>query len=158
MSTILAIDPGNVESAYCYLDDGLPITFAKVANNVMLGVLEGIEADSLAIEYMKPRGMPTSKEEMDTQFWAGRFVQAWGGDWTPIHRADVKMNICGHIRAKDSNIRQALIDRFPAKGGGKCPQVGTKKKPGPLYGMSGDCWSALAVGLTYYDTLTAKSA
>lgn len=28
------------------------------------------------------------------------------------------------------------------------PQVGTKAKPGPLYGVKGHSWSALAVVLT----------
>ena len=32
-----------------------------------------------------------------------------------------KMNLCGSMKAKDSNIRQALIDRFG--------EVGTKKNP-----------------------------
>ncbi|MBV8782506.1 MAG: hypothetical protein JO353_14005, partial [Phycisphaerae bacterium] len=51
-------------------------------------------------------------------------------------------------RAKDGNIRQALIDRF---GPTKERAIGKKKSPGPLYGMSGDCWSALAVAVTYAD-------
>jgi hypothetical protein len=41
------------------------------------------------------------------------------------------------MRAKDANIRQALIDKLGA--------VGTKKAPGPLYGISGHLWAALAV-------------
>ena len=38
-----------------------------------------------------------------------------------IYRKEEKMNICHTMRAKDSNIRQALIDRFG--------EVGTKKNP-----------------------------
>ena len=47
------------------------------------------------------------------------------------------------MRAKDSNIRQALIDRFGV--------VGTKKNPGWFYGVSKDVWAAIAVGVTYHD-------
>ena len=59
------------------------------------------------------------------------------------------MFLCGTPRAKDTNIRQRVIDIFPATGGGKTPQIGTKKEPGPLYGVTSHCISALAVGLTY---------
>jgi hypothetical protein len=47
------------------------------------------------------------------------------------------------MKAKDGNIRQALIDRFGP--------VGTKKNPGWFYGFSGDVWQAYAVGVTYAD-------
>jgi hypothetical protein len=49
------------------------------------------------------------------------------------------------MKAKDGNIRQALIDRFGV--------VGTKKNQGWFYGFSGDIWSAYAVGITYKDKL-----
>ena len=60
----------------------------------------------------------------------------------------VCMSICKNNRAKDVNVRQALIDMFPKLGGGKTPQIGTKSSPGPLYGVSNDVWAALAVGVT----------
>jgi len=60
----------------------------------------------------------------------------------------VTMELCNTTRAKDTNIRQALLDLYPATGGGKTPQVGIKNKKGPLFGISKDMWSALAVGLT----------
>jgi len=62
------------------------------------------------------------------------------------------MHLCKNNRAKDANIRQALLDRFPATGGGKAPQIGTKKQPGPLYGVTSHLWSALAVAVTWADT------
>lgn len=58
------------------------------------------------------------------------------------------MELCNTTKAKDSNIRQAILDLYPSIGGGKTPQVGTKKEPGPLYGISGDAWQALGIGLT----------
>ena len=68
-------------------------------------------------------------------------------NYKKIYRMDVKMYLCNNTRAKDGNIRQAIIDRYPANGGGKTPQIGTKKHPGPLYGVSKDVWSALAVAI-----------
>ena len=60
-----------------------------------------------------------------------------------IYRKEEKINLCGSMKAKDSNIRQALLDRFGI--------VGTKKEPGWFYGMKKDMWSAYAVGTTYLD-------
>lgn len=68
-------------------------------------------------------GMPVGKEVFDTCVWIGRFQQIAlpNADTKFIYRKDEKMNICHSMKAKDSNIRQALIDRFG--------EVGTKKNP-----------------------------
>ena len=154
---IAAIDPGSRRSAWIVLDTATmrPVWRGDVPqfgiddNDRLLALMPTIDADHLAIEYMRPRGMPTSRDEMDTQFWAGRLVQAWRRPWTPIYRTDEKLTLCGDSRARDSNIRRALIDRYPPTGGGKVPQVGTKRDPGPLYGIRRDIWQALAVAVTW---------
>jgi hypothetical protein len=64
-----------------------------------------------------------------------------------VYRREVKTNLCGSMKAKDGNVRQALIDRF----GGKEKAIGKKKTPGPLYGFSADVWQALAVAITFAD-------
>jgi len=158
---ILGIDPGNVQSAWVIYDkdDRQIVEFGITENEKFRDMGSSLWVGSgcgiLAIEYMRPRGMPTAQQEMDTQFWAGRIVERWvlcGGRWRAIARKDVKMHMCGQTKAKDSNIRQAIIDRFPATGTGKCPQIGTKKQPGPLYGVSKDVWSALAIAITAAET------
>lgn len=63
---------------------------------------------------------------------------------SPLPRRAVKLALCGDSRAKDANIRQALIDRF-----GGSAAIGRKAAPGPLYGISRDVWSALAIAVTY---------
>jgi hypothetical protein len=68
--------------------------------------------------------------------------------WMTIDRFAVRQAICHNGQARDSWIRRALIDQFPPTGGGACPQIGTKKKPGPLHGFKKDMWSALAIALT----------
>ena len=53
------------------------------------------------------------------------------------------------MKAKDSNIRQALIDRFANfdfKNG-----KGTAKNKDVFYGVTKDVWSAIAIGVTYYE-------
>lgn len=90
--------------------------------------------------------MIVGKEVFDTCVWIGRFIELAVLKNIPveyIYRKEEKMNLCQSMRAKDSNIRQALIDRFGI--------VGTKKNPGWFYGFKADIWSAYAVGVTYID-------
>ena len=100
------------------------------------------------IEMVASYGMPVGREVFETVRWIGRFHEAFGGA-EYVYRKDVKIHLCQSMRAKDANVRQAILDLFPPAGGGKVPQVGTKLQPGPLYGVRKDIWSALAVALTF---------
>lgn len=151
---VLAIDPGNIESAYVLYEDNKPTKYDYVPNEMLAHMLEELEADHMAIEMIASYGMPVGKTVFETCVWIGRFIQIWeelGRTHSKIYRMDVKMHLCHSMRAKDANIRQALLDRFEPTGGGKTPQLGTKSQPGPLYGVSGDMWAALAVAVTYAD-------
>jgi hypothetical protein len=98
--------------------------------------------DHLAIEMIASYGMAVGAEVFETCVWIGRLVAAWAGPHTFVHRREVKLHLCGDSRAKDANIRQALIDRY---GPGKERAIGKVKAPGPLYGVTADQWSAVAV-------------
>jgi hypothetical protein len=142
---ILAVDPGTTESAFVEWDGAIQ-AHGLLANSLLLPWIreEGVEvADILVLEKVESFGMPVGKEVFETVFWCGRFAEAWQGRFEQLSRRDVKLHICGHARATDSNIRQALIDRLGP--------IGTKKTPGPLYGVKGHEFSALAVAITYYD-------
>jgi hypothetical protein len=148
---ILAIDPGNIESAYAYISENnlMPKSFGKCNNEQLLAMLNKLyEPEHIAIEMIASYGMPVGKEVFETCVWIGRFQEALiknnAQNIQFVTRKEVKMNLCGSMKAKDSNIRQALIDRFGV--------VGTKKAPGWFYGFKADIWSAYAVGVTYYDT------
>ena len=146
---VIAIDPGNEQSAYVCYHDGKPIEFDIVPNDSLLHRLNQFTADEMAIEMVASYGMAVGKTVFETCVWIGRFIQKWPKPFTKVYRKDVKMYLCNSMRAKDGNVRQAIIDKFPATGGGKCPQIGIKSKPGPLYGVSKDVWSALAVAITF---------
>lgn len=151
---ILAIDPGNTMSAWCELVDGKPARADKVRNEEVLEMLRtrASTAELLCIEMIASYGMAVGKEVFDTCVWIGRFAEAWearGGKVRLVYRREVKLHLCQSARANDSNVRAALLDRF---GPGKEIAVGTKKQPGPLYGIKGDEWSALAVALTAAET------
>lgn len=147
---ILAIDPGNTMSAWCIVEHGIPLLWDKEPNGAVRDRIASEAANVVAVEMIASYGMPVGREVFDTCVWIGRFLETWErrSIVTPpamIYRKDVKLFHCGTSRANDANIRAALIDRY---GPGKEKAVGVKKAPGPLYGVKGDCWSALAVALT----------
>lgn len=158
---VLAVDPGTTESGWV-LFDGATVAASGVHPNhdVLRRVQTGQGADVLAIEMMKARGMPTSNDEFRTLVWVGRFMQAWREPDAVrlVYRMDVKLHLCGSMRAKDPNVRLALIDLFPPTGGGKVPQIGIKARPGPLFGVSSHAWPALAVAVTALHQLGGGAA
>ena len=157
--TILAIDPGSEQSAWVLWDGRRVIRHGKSENFGLLGGIameplnwadEWLIADVVVIEWVASYGMPVGAEVFDTARWAGRYEQAANARRIPtqlVVRRDVKLHLCGQARAKDGNIRQALIDRF----GGKDRAIGRKASPGPLYGLRADEWQALALAVTFHD-------
>lgn len=160
--SILAIDPGNVQSAYVIYEDGDICEHHICENAALLARVRGMVSERsnypykpevMAIEMIACYGMAVGKTVFDTCVWIGRFIQAWEPLRShKVYRLDCKMHLCHTPRAQDKNIRQAIIDRYPATGGGKIPQIGTKKQRGPLYGVSKDVWAALAVAITFAET------
>lgn len=150
--TILAIDPGDTQSAYCLLDAETlcPLAFSKASNPQVLEVVQKSNYDRLVLERVASYGMAVGRTVFETCEWVGRFTQAAQVPVAYVYRKDEKLHICCDSRAKDANIRRALIDRFAVHDlkNGK----GTKKNPDFFYGFKADCWSAFAVGLTYIET------
>lgn len=148
--TILAIDPGTTESGWCVYDGAQVVASGVFDNAGMLETVMDTPADRLAIEMIASYGMAVGREVFETCVWIGRFKQAFRDPDAVelLYRKDVKLHLCGTTKAKDPNVRQALLDLFPRTGGGKTPQIGTKAQPGPLYGVSSHAWSALGVAVT----------
>lgn len=149
---ILAIDPGNIESAYCVIEEETykPIEFGKINNEDLIikidFLIEKYDIFAVVIEMIASYGMAVGASVFDTCVWIGRFYERCitkVGTIEYIYRKEEKMNLCNSMKAKDSNIRQALIDRFGV--------VGTKKEQGWFYGFKKDIWAAYAVGVTYLD-------
>ena len=110
--TILAIDPGDKQSAYCFIDseDLRPLRFAKAENAEVLLVLQLEAYDFVVIERLASYGMPVGRNVFETCEWVGRFTQAAQKPVGYIYRQDEKLHLCHDSRAKDANIRRALID------------------------------------------------
>lgn len=158
--TILALDPGNTHTGYAVLE--MPkfrlIEFGKVENEELLAQIAGAASsvDAVAIEMVASYGMAVGRDVFETCVWVGRFHQK--ADHPNTHyvcRKEEKEILCGSLRAKDANIRQALIDRYARHDlkNGK----GTKANPDVFYGVSKDVWAAIAVGVTYYEKISKGS-
>lgn len=162
--TIVAIDPGNVQSGMVVMGGitALPISLGKIDNKDLLKKITDLcnrniiyPRDSIAVIEMVAHygsGMPAGASVFDTCVWIGRFIQALKAENIPVYtlkRQAVKLNLCGQARAKDSNVTQALIDRF-AKGQPNHGK-GTKKDKGWFYGFKKDIWQAYALGVTAID-------
>jgi len=145
---IIGIDPGPERSAAVALDErGIPVWGGVDDNAILLGKLKVVPPNVvIAIERVVCYGMPVGSSVLDMCVWIGRFIEAAQCPGRTIHQipqSQVRSALCHSSRAKDSNIRQALIDRY----GGE-QAIGKKAAPGPLHGITGHMWSALAVAVT----------
>lgn len=149
-NSIVAIDPGPERSAFVEWD-GEDIYNADILDNQKLLQLLWLRAAKAPVvcEMIASYGMAVGASVFETCVWIGRFWEATEGGGGPnnlfhrIYRRDVKLHLCGSARAKDANVRQALIDRFGAPG--------TKKSPGLTYGLKSDLWAAFGVAVTWWD-------
>lgn len=160
MSTTLAIDPGNTDSAYVVIEDDTrrPVAFGKIPNDDLLGKLDmDLQfAGRVVIEMVASYGMPVGADVFETCVWIGRFVERSPMPPELVKRHPVKLHHCQSAKAKDSNIIQALVDRFapgqPNRG------KGTKDAPGWFHGFHADVWQAYALAVYAADMASLEGA
>jgi hypothetical protein len=156
MGSLLAIDPGPIESAWVYIDldtfrparpDGLR-AIGKEPNALVRARIRSQPAVPVVIEMVASYGMPVGAEVFSTCVEIGRFVEAARDNAGPVRlafRRAVKLHHCGTSTAKDSNVIQALVDRFAS--GQHNKGKGTKANPGFFHGFSKDIWQAYALAV-----------
>lgn len=158
---VYALDPGYKETALVILDAATKkiLRHAYSNNDEIIGTITASAdadgrygTDVLCIEKIEFMRQIPGMEVFDTVHWAGRFHQAWEapapGRCYLVTRRQVKLHLCGTMQSKDPQIRAALMESY----GGAERAKGTKKQPGPLHGITGHMWQALAVGLTWIET------
>ncbi len=154
MTIILAIDPAPETSAFVKWDGLSILDFGMFKNIEQPDIKPDLLPDILVIEKIESYGMAVGASVFETCIWIGRFIEKWlhgkckEKPWVLLPRREVKLHLCGSARAKDSNVRTAILDRF----GGKKKAIGNKLNPGLLYGVKNDEWQALALALTWWDT------
>lgn len=153
---IIGVDPGTTDGAYVVWDceDKKVVESKILPNEELLYFLRNQEfSKEVYCEMIACYGMAVGKETFETCVWIGRALQIVTDrchSFTRVYRLAVKVHHCHSAKAKDPNVRQALIDRFGV--------VGTKKAPGPLFGIASHMWSALAVATFAADSTTHLTA
>lgn len=153
---ILAIDPGNEYTAFCSIDinNFKPLSFNKISNDDFINYIkiEELSFKHVVCEMIASYGMGVGQTVFETCVFIGEIkntIESMDIPFSLMYRQDIKINLCKSMRAKDSNIIQALVDRFakdtPNKG------KGCKADKGWFYGFKADIWQAYAVGVTYLD-------
>lgn len=148
---IAAIDPGTEKSGWVVFEQGRVLGAGVTQNTELLvmvteqfAAIDGRPVDVLAIEMIASYGMSVGESTFRTVWWTGRFAHEWWSTrgYLPMEvvRQDVKLHVCKSMKAKDSNIRTALIDLIGPKG--------TAAKPGPTFGVASHAWQALGVAVT----------
>lgn len=158
--TVLGLDPGYRQSAYLVFDGVRVVDHGISQNEDLLLKLETAhfsEGVVLVIEEMQlfSTSYGVGREVFDSVFWSGQFAHAWRP--RPYDRI-LRSKVRGHLQASkggDAAVRASLIDRF---GPYKETAIGTKAKPGPLYGIKADEWSALAIAVTWWDIHSAAAS
>lgn len=162
---ILALDVGTTETGYCKIEEitRLPIEFDKISNKDLLHKM--ISTDFLknigVVVYEKfvSYGAVVGSTTLESVQWNGRFIQAVK-DIDPtikiynVSRIEERKYICNSMRAGDTEVKHALIERFAVHD--KKLGKGTKKYPDFFYGFAKDMWSAYAVGTVYLDLIGTK--
>lgn len=147
----IGIDPGPRECCGVLFDGQRVVEVVNLSTReliVWMGLRSVGRRVSFACEWIESFGMPVGRETFETVAQIGVIIGATRAIRL-IPRRDIKLHLCGSVRAKDGNVRQALIDHVGP--------VGVKKDPGPCYGVSKHAWAALAVAVTASEVERTKN-
>lgn len=149
---IFAIDPGCEESAWIEYDvaDAIPTgEFGYGPNAQLQEMVRCTDADHLVIEMVGHygTGQAVGRTVFDACVWIGQFLATWNAHHErkaeTMLRKTVVTHACGTSRSGDSNVRQAMIDRWE-------PNLKPRCRPsGILKGMTLDIFQALALAAAY---------
>lgn len=156
--TILALDPGPVRTGWALFDGSRVLQAGDDSNDTVLMACYSKAcgtADVLAIEEPEGMGQIASTALLRAAWQGGIFEARWPGlRVLRVTRRRVLSRLLQGPKpagkSNDSRVRAALIDLLG--------EPGTKRKPGPTYGVAGDAWAALAVAVTAWDELHKAEA
>lgn len=158
---VLAIDAGNIQSCYVLFctEEKKVIKKGLVENEAFLKEILTLKFDEVAIEKIVSMGMAVGDTTFETVFQNARIYQILldklniKANFYP--RYDIKMHLCMTTRAKDGNIRAALVNKFG--------EPSTKKNPHNTYSELDDgvyfgthFWAALAVCMYHIEPHHSK--
>jgi hypothetical protein len=152
-SVILGLDPGPETSGVVVVTNTYP---PRVKGAWAALPIDKIsippDASHVIIEWLSSYGTIVGDDTFMTALHAGMIKERAEKQGIQAHllkRPDAAHELTGHRGAKDKQtkaaIREIYHDANMLTGGGSDKSKGTKKQPGPLYGVSSHSWDALAV-------------
>ena len=156
---VLGIDPGPERSAWVLWDGERVCRFGADENLTVESGMRILERQERPVRLAMERpqafygpGVKPSPQLMETAFEAGTLYGAWPDSHTRLYLRfnEVSRHHTGRSGRPEPEIRAALLERIGP--------VGTKKNPGPLYGLKvkDHHFSALAVAVCAADRLSAQ--
>lgn len=150
---VLGIDPGPLKSGIIRWD-GKKQWGAEIIDNMdLFAYLMDAPEDLIVVEIMSSSySHVAGKDIMQTQLWAGKFLGAFDKYKIEVFRSQVSKYFCNITGANDAQLKSGIVDIVdPMREFGKLGK-GTKKNPGPLYGISeSHIWDALAYAMYGYE-------
>ena len=142
---IAGIDPGPHLSGFCVWDTCSQEIIFSVPNMINYNIGRITFGETVyIIEDVKSFGMAVGESVFSTCKQIGELLYRLDNSIS-VYKRDVQLHFCNTTRAKDTNIKRVLLDRFGEKG--------TKKNPGKTYGLSQHAWDAFALCILYEDEL-----
>ena len=149
---IVGIDPGPLTSGLVVYEDGRVVRAYKAATieqvRFEILALTGRFAAEVVVECTSA-GPPSTSVVQTTEV-VGRILErcdvALVRSPSYYWREVLQALCCARKGNKDSLVRLACIELH---GGDKSAAVGTKKHPGPLYGVTSHAWQALGVVMAH---------
>jgi hypothetical protein len=144
---VLGIDPGPTVTGWTLYDGERVLEAGESPSWGPIGVgLSGV--DLVAIEQVQSYGQSGASLLRTAEVGgaiAGRALMSSPVVWVPRQLALRALDVLGAKGSRDALVRQRLMELH---GGSKEAAVGKKASPGPLYGLKGHGWAALAVAYT----------
>ena len=146
---VLAVDPGPTTNGVVVYD-GARVLYAS-KNDTIADVYALIEdnahgAEFVACERVQSYGIAGASLLRTAEVYGGiqRTAEVAGLPFDGIYRRDVCNELHVKGKGRDQQVRQRMIEMH---GGSKAEAIGTKRAPGPLYGVTSHAWQALGLAV-----------
>jgi hypothetical protein len=151
---LVAIDPGPVTSGLVVYDTVGRRVLSAHAELAWVDVRRALvdhklDHDVIGVVCERTQAGPPSTDVVRTTEVVGRVLEACDNLSLPLellYRREVLAGLGVSARGpKDALVRSALIDLH---GTSRALAIGTRRAPGPLYGVTSHAWAALALAVT----------
>lgn len=109
---ILSIDAGTTDSGFAIISFPFSLLrFGKIKNEELRSLVLNEKYDVMVYEKFQSMGMPVGASTFESVEWNGVFRECARSRDIPVctvYRKEEKQILCGSLKAKDANIRQAI--------------------------------------------------